>query len=178
MLKLIIKDKYLYLLLIWLMITSVAPFTFFLMKWHPYKLLTFFLFSLFVFILFLHRKIKYGEIEILGVWIIQIAYFFVLLAVHADTNYFNLIIQNLVIITAYLIIYNKIGLELFSKSVVWWITIMGVLGSLAFFLALMRFQPFSTFTNPDGRTAFNFGLTFTFYPRFADFYFDNQTLKI
>lgn len=156
-----IKISTIYLILIWLMITSVAPFTFFLMKWHPYKLLTFFLLALFLFLLFFHRKIKLGDTDILFIWIIQITYFFILLTSHADISYFNLIIQNITIIIVYLIVVNKVGVEKFSKSIIWIITIIAFLGSIAFFLGLLRFAPLSTFTNPDGRAAFNFGITFT-----------------
>ena len=153
--------KVIHLSIFWLLVTSVAPFTFFMLSWHPYKILTFFIFIVTVLLLFLKRTIIIGCVPLLVIWLIQIVVFTFLFVIHQDVSYVNLILQNIIVVTAYFYSVNFIGHKILAISIVYCITLMSIMGVVAFFCGLLGMKPLSTFHNPDGRVVQNFLFTFT-----------------
>jgi hypothetical protein len=148
---------------IWLLFTSVAPFSFYLLKGHPYKALAFLVLVFLSLFLLLKRNISLGNRHIIVIWLIQLFTFVILALWHFDISYLNLIIQQVSIIIVYLCINNYLTIEKFVRSYILIITIIGIFGVIGFLLALYGVKPIGNLKNPDGRIALNYFFTFTNY---------------
>lgn len=84
---------------------------------------------------------------------------------HADSTYFTRIVIILIIYLLLLCLYNTDGGILgFFRIYNNIILLMSMMGLICFILLLIHpFEPISEFTNPDGRTGFFYGLSFTNY---------------
>lgn len=123
-------------LLVWLLLTSTAPFIFFSWPGHPYKILAFSCLSI-MFIHFLYYKNKVIDKAIFGICLLQMAFYSFLILYHEDKSNINLIIQILSLIIVVTFINNFIGFKGYIKSYLYIITAMGIGGSIIFFLHIL-----------------------------------------
>ena len=152
------------IVILWVMITSVSPFTFFLaIPNHPYKYLAALAFSLFLIQLLRINKIKLGNKIIYIVIFLQL--FFTIISYYYFNYwsiYINLSIHFILVGLAYVALQNIFDKYKVIKSYIIILAFMGVLGSIAFMLGITGFlKPYSTHQNIDTRTAYNFILTFS-----------------
>ena len=125
------------LILVWIFLTSTAPFVFFRWPGHPYKTLSFLCLFTMVFHLNVGRGVKRVDSSIFAIVLLQICYYILISFYHSDFKNVNLCIQliSLCIIISYIKIY--VGFDVFVKSFIWIMLIMGVGGTLTFFLHLL-----------------------------------------
>lgn len=122
------------LILLWICVTSTAPFIFYSWPYHPYKILTFACLLIIVIQMLLHKERKIFDFNFFSIIVIQIAYYLFITFYHNDTSYLNLCIQliSLFILISY--INGFIGFRLFVKSYIYVIMGMGFGGTIIFFL--------------------------------------------
>lgn len=157
--------------LIWTLLTSAYPFTFFVaVPNHPYKFLIFVGLAFCIFILLLKSKIKIPNKTLVGILIAQILFFalpFSLLhsSLTGEINgdgYITLSIQYIAVLITYIYVSNCYSISKVTKSYIYVLLFMAFLGWIAFLLGwLGLINIISIHQNPDSRTAFNFGLTFS-----------------
>jgi hypothetical protein len=156
------------LVILWLLLTSAAPFTFFCLPGHPYKLLSaatlIVIFSMLFFKSSITQKMKIGHKPIIIIILLQVSFAFFSFFYHQDTYFINIITMYIAVLFSYLFISNFSSFKIFGNSFVFVLITMGIMGGIVFILAgIGLFKPFSTHINPDGRTAYNFILTFSNY---------------
>ncbi len=149
-------------MLFWLTIFNFTPFTF--SQAYPS------LFGKHVFVglvlvlildLLINQKIKFNR-YILFISVPVIIYQFILFYVHDDSSYVGFLFA--LIMTYIIFCYGLtfIGLSRMANSFIYIMMTMLALSVIGSFLALIGIlEPFSTFSNPDGRVAYNYLLTFT-----------------
>jgi hypothetical protein len=125
------------LLLLWLCLTSTAPFIFFSWPHHPYKLLTFACLGVMTYLITAGQERKVFDIRIFSVILAQIGYYLIITFYHADVSNLNLCIQLISLFIIVSFIYRYIGFELFAKSYVYAILIMAIGGTIVFLLHLL-----------------------------------------
>ena len=137
--------KSIHLLLSWLLLTSTAPFIFFRWPGHPYKILTFFLLGLVVaFLLIKHNKLLFDK-NFIFLITLQLFYYFIISFYHNDFTNLNLSIQLVTLLFIILYIKTYIDFNLFAKSLINISLIMGIFGTIAFFLhAIIGLNPIFT----------------------------------
>ncbi len=134
MIDFIIKNKS--YILIWLLLTSTAPFIFFSWPGHPYKILAFSCLSI-MFIQILYSEKKVIDKAVFCICLLQMAFYSFLILYHEDKSNINLIIQILSLIIVVTFINNFIGFKGYIKSYLYIITAMGIGGSIIFFLHIL-----------------------------------------
>lgn len=138
-------SKTVHLIIIWLLLTSTAPFIFFRWPGHPYKILTLMLLILIISLLFLRRKIILFDSILIIIIAIQSVFYFFISLYHNDFSNFNLIVQLISLLFVILFINTFVNFNFFANSFINIILIMGVLGTIAFFLhALIGLNPLFT----------------------------------
>lgn len=150
------------LLLLWLTLTSTAPFIFYSWPGHPYKILTFTCLLIMLFQMTMKWKRKIFDVKILLIVLMQIAYYILMTFYHNDLSHLNLCIQliSLFIIISY--INGFIGFRLFVKSYIYIILAMGIGGTIIFFLhALIGINPLLIVDYSETGTSYFLGLTTT-----------------
>jgi hypothetical protein len=131
------KKKSFALILVWIFLTSTAPFIFFRWPGHPYKLLT--LICLLVMLLqmaIFNKKIKY-DFAIFLILLVQILYYLILFICYNNFSSLNLIMQ---LVSLYILInYMRcfVGFKLVAKSFVFIMLGMAIGGTLIFFLHIL-----------------------------------------
>lgn len=147
-----------------LMLFSSYPYMFFQVLPIPnIKLLAVFFLFVFFFLLLFKSKIKLPPRIFLYTIVVQILFLFFSFIYHADSTYITRIVIVLLIVLSLICICNtKYGLFTFVKFYNNIILLMAVAGTLCFILLLLvPFPPIAEFVNPDGRTGYFFGLSFT-----------------
>lgn len=164
------KNK-LFLVMIWVLFTSVEPFQFYaIVPYHPYKILVFLVASFFLFVLISRREKFDFDIP---VCIILIHLFYTLLAIgiHLVSSqdfspedgviYINLFLQLVVILITYLFVVKTVSIYALSISMIRIMVIMSILGMFSLFLIyFFNFQPVSYTIRPGVRDISNFIITF------------------
>lgn len=150
-------------IMFWLGITSVPPFMFFILKYHPYKFLTIastgFL-TAYILLTIKPKTIKLN-IYLLIVLIAQLFGIMLLGYVHTDTEYFSLIFRY---VTAYIFLYYIIAYYSVGKFIRDYIYVMigiGILGMVGFFFALSGLYEANVNISPDGHKIYNYLFTFS-----------------
>ena len=151
-------------LLFWLLISSTASMTLVLaIPYHPYRYLI-----VMICFLFLIQLLKINEIK-LGSKIIYIIFFFQICFIVFSYYYFNyyspylnMLVQIVLTGVVYICLNNIFDKYKIIKTYFWFISIMGILGAIAFLLGILGFlEPYSVYQNIDGRNGYNFILTFS-----------------
>ena len=123
-----------FLLIVWLTLTSTAPFIFYTWPGHPYKLLTITLLLVMVAFL-LKSKIRISiDQNIIAIIFVVIIYYLTVTMIYYNYSNFNLCIQFIALFIIILFINTFIGFEKFVKSYINIILIMAIGGVLAFFI--------------------------------------------
>lgn len=116
-------------------------------------------------------KSKINKIVII-VFLVQISTSIVYMVIHRDSAYINFSLQLIIALIIFLLLENGLYIQ-FSKQLIFFITIMAVFSVVVFFLCLLfNISPLNEFINPDGRTGYNFVISFT------NVYFDVGAFKI
>jgi len=160
-----------YLILIWVLFTSVEPFQFYsIIPHHPYKILVFI-----ITIIFLLKLIKSNKNINLDFFIIvigiQAIYSIITIFIHYASLkefsfedgeiYLNLFLQLFVILITYLFIDKFYNFKKLSISFVHVLLVMTILGSIGVFLIYsINLQPFSYSIREGNRDISNFIFTF------------------
>lgn len=158
--QIIVKNRP--LLLLWITLTSTAPFIFFSWPGHPYKLLTFACLSIMTIQIATNWNRKIFDVKILVIILMQIGYYLFATFYHNDSSDINLCIQliSLFIIISY--INSFIGFRSFVKSYIYVILAMGIGGTIIFFLhALIGIKPMFSVNYSEYGTSYFMGLTTT-----------------
>lgn len=158
----ILSHHTIYLLMIWLSLTSAIPFTFaWGIPYHPYKILIFIIAIFMLFKIINRNNIKINELTLMII-LFQILFFLFLNYYHDDLYYFNLVIQLFFMSIAYIFIINFIGIKAFSISILNFMYVISIFGIVTFVLIIIfNLQPFHLYFNPDGRVAYSYILSFT-----------------
>lgn len=168
-----IIKKYFHLLLLWLSLTSTAPFIFYSWPGHPYKILTFICLSIMFFQIMIKCKRKILDIKILFIIIVQIVYFLFATLYHNDTSNINHCIQLVSVLIIISYINGFIGFKAFAKSYIFIILLMGIGGTITFFLHLLiGLDPIFSVQYSKSGTSFFMGLTTT------NVYFNVSNIRI
>jgi hypothetical protein len=131
-------NKIIPLIIVWLILTSTAPFIFYVWPGHPYKLLTFSgLLLMIIFFVYKNRKQLLLDRNILIIIIVQICYYLFVTSIYHNFSNINLCIQFVALFIIISFIHNFIGFEGFVKSYIYIILIMGIGGVLAFLIHLL-----------------------------------------
>ncbi len=163
------KHSFFALVLLWLAFTSAAPFTFIQIPYHPHKYLIAFILVVFLLALAIKRHFKIGDKSILTLLAIQAVYFLFAAIFHEDVAFVALFTQAIAISITYLFTVNFVKFDLLVKSIVFLTCCMAVLGFIGFFLGYFNvISPMVEYKNPDGRTLYNYVLTFSNLVMFLD----------
>lgn len=153
--------KYTPLLLIWLYLTSTSPFIFYSWPGHPYKLLTFACLLVMIIALFWKKRITINK----GIFIssLLLIIFFILENFRASSNEgIVYAIQIIAFFISIIFILNFIESTAFTKSYLWIIALMGIGGTLTFFIHfIIGINPIFSVNYSDGGTSYFMGLTCT-----------------
>jgi hypothetical protein len=158
---------------IWIAILMAFPFSIAQAYNLPAKaLITFSFLILFLIAIIFIEKIKMN-MAISIIFLIQLVMVLILYFLHTDSSYTNLFLQLSISLIIYIILNNYVNQDVFIKRLMYFILIMSVLGVITFILCIaFNVSYFSEFKNPDGRTGYNFILSFT------NTFFDINTAKI
>jgi len=160
-----------YLILLWLLFTSSEPFQFYaIIPNHPYKILIFFITTLFLFKL-IQKKYNF-KFDVFNIIIlIQILFSILTIPIHYlslrefafedGVIYFNLILQLIVILITYLFVKNYLNFIVITKSYILVLLSMVILGTIGVVLIYsVNLQPFSYTIREGNRDISNFIFTF------------------
>lgn len=158
-----LSKKNITILLIWLLLLCYPPFSFYLIAGFPYLIIkTFALCSLvIIIIIYSNTKISKTFKVISFILLTNIIFYFFSLIYHQDSSYISMAIPVISIFIIYLAVINICGVQNFVKSYILLIIIMGVLGSIAFFLGIIGKSPFFGFIGQPEKQLINYGLTFS-----------------
>lgn len=161
------------LILLWITLTSTAPFIFYSWPGHPYKILTFTgLFFMTVKVMMKNQK-QIFDFKILSIIFFQIIYYVFASLYHNDFSNLNLCVQlvSLFIIVTY--INGFIGFEKFVKSYIYIILAMGIGGTLIFFVHLfVGVKPLFEVQYSESGTSYFLWLTT------SNFYFNVSNIRV
>lgn len=161
------------LLLLWVCLTSTAPFIFFSWPGHPYKVLTFLCLLIMSIQVGMRSKAQIFDFKILLVIVTQIAYYLIISYYHNDFSNLNLCVQLLSLFIIICYINGFIGFTKFVKSYIYVILAMGIGGTITFFLhALIGIKPLFTVEYSASGTSYFLGLTTT------NVYFDVANIRL
>ena len=150
------------LLLLWISLTSTAPFIFYTWPGHPYKVLTFICLSLMALHIFANLKRQVFSTDILLLIFIQIAFFALITVYHKDLSNLNHCIQLISLLIIIMYIKGFIGFGLFVRSYIYIVLAMGIGGTIIFFLhALIGVKPLFSVNYSESGTSYFLGLTTT-----------------
>lgn len=161
------------LFLLWIVLTSTAPFIFYTWPGHPYKLLTFTGLLLMSIQILIKEKSRIFDFNILAIIFLQIVYYLFASFYHNDFSSLNLCIQlvSLYVIVTY--INGFIGFDKFVKSYVYLILAMAIGGSLIFFIhILIGVKPLFEVQYSDSGTSYFLWLTT------SNVYFDVSNIRL
>jgi len=168
--KLTIKNKF-YILLVWILFTSVEPFQFYaIVPFHPYKILVFLVASLFFFILLSKGNKLIFDIPACII-ILHVFYSLLAIPIHLaflddfspddGVIYINLFLQLIVIFITYIFITQILSIHVIAVTLIKVMAVMAFLGMVSLFLIyFFNFQPFSYTVRPGVRDISNFITTF------------------
>lgn len=122
------------LILLWLTLTSTAPFIFYSWPGHPYKLLTFAGIGIMIVQILLKEKERIFDFNIFSIIILQIAFYIFVSFYHNDYANINLCIQLISVFIIITYINAFIGFKTFVKSYINVTLITAIGGVLIFFL--------------------------------------------
>ena len=122
-----------YLILLWIFLTSTAPFIFFRWPNHPYKLLSFSCLAIILLIFLFKPQRLTLRFDILILTLFQIAFYIFGIFYYKDFSLINYIIQICSLLIIVLFIINYIGFSSFIVSFIYVMSTMGVLGCIALF---------------------------------------------
>lgn len=122
------------LLLVWITLTSTAPFILYSWPGHPYKLLTLAGIGIMTLQILLKKKEKIFDFKILSIIILQIAYYLFATFYHNDFANINLCIQLISFFIIITYINAFIGFKTFVRSYINVMLAMAIGGTLIFFL--------------------------------------------
>lgn len=169
----LINKKNKYILLLWLCLTSTAPFIFFSWPGHPYKFLTFFCLSLMTLLIVKRYNQPIFDFKIFSILLIQIAFYLFATFYHGDSSNLNLIIQLVSLFLIISFVNGYIGFESFAKSYINVMLIMGIGGTIMFFLHLLiGITPMFSVDYSETGTSYFLGLTTT------NVYWDISNIRI
>lgn len=161
-----------YVVLIWILFTSTAPFEFYAMvPYHPYKMLVVLIVAIMLAIMLLFG-IKKSNNVIFYILIIQAVYSLLTIYIHAisldsfsmedGSIYLNLFIQLIVVLISFAFINNYGLLHKVAISTIPVMVIMAAFGVIILLLGLVvNIQPFSFTALADHRDISNYILTFS-----------------
>lgn len=130
----VIKNKInYYLVVLWIFLTSTAPFIFFRWPYHPYKILSFFCLALIVLIFIFKPQKLLIRYDILILTFSQVLFYIFGIFYYQDFSLFNYIIQIFSLLLIVIFIINYVSFNLFIVSFIYIMTIMGILGCIALF---------------------------------------------
>lgn len=125
------------LLLLWITLTSTAPFIFYSWPFHPYKLLTFVGLFLMSVQIVIKKDKKIFDFRIFSVITLQISYYVFASFYHNDFSNLNLCIQLISLFVIVTYINGFIGFRKFVKSYIDIMLVMAIGGTLIFFIHLL-----------------------------------------
>ncbi len=131
------SGKILSLTLLWLTLTSTAPFIFYKWPGHPYKILTFFCLTLMFFLLVMRPSRRVFDPKLLWLFTVQILFYIVIGILYKDGSSINLCIQILSLFLIIAFINSFIGFLSFVNSFIYAILAMGLGGSITFFAHML-----------------------------------------
>lgn len=161
-----------YVILVWVLFTSTAPFQFYAMvPFHPYKLLALFVVVIMLFIL-LRDGIKRSNNIIFYIIVVQAFYSILAIFIHTISLdnfsledgyiYINLFIQLMVVFISFAFVNNYSLVNKVAISMVPVMIVMAVFGMITVFGGvLLNLQPFSFTQIADHRDISNYVLTFS-----------------
>jgi|GEM_PF-2829472 len=150
------------LLIIWGVIMMAYPFSIPQALNLPAKIIMGIGMLLLVIPIFLNLKKIQLSSNIAYIFLIQVILSIIYLIIHKDDGYLNFCFQIIFPFIIYLYINSFLKNREFQSSLLTVMATMGVLSILTFLLCLIITLPFyATFENPDGRTAYNFIISFT-----------------
>jgi len=124
-------QKYKFLILYWIFLSSTAPFIFFRWPGHPYKILTFICLILMIIGFLVANKIIYDR-SLLFILSLQFLYYSINFIIYQDISSFNLIVQLISLFISLTFLINLIGHTLFVRSFIIVLIVMGTGGVLNF----------------------------------------------
>lgn len=134
----LLKKKYnKALFLLWIALTSTAPFIFYTWPGHPYKLLTFTCLLIMSIQLLINVNRKMFDFNILAVIFLQIVYYLFISFYHNDFSNINLCIQLVSLFVIITFINGFVGFDKFVKSYIYVIFTMAIGGTFIFFTHLL-----------------------------------------
>jgi hypothetical protein len=160
------KD-FLNLILIWSMLTSAAPFMFFsAIPGHPYKILIAVGLAITSLFLLAKGKVKIPDKIIIFILISQtFLIVFPFSFFHGQFHqlaYIAISLQYLATLVLYVYVHNFYPFQKMVKSLIYLMSLMVILGAIAFVLGLMgKIEVFSIHENIGNGTAYNFILTYS-----------------
>ena len=122
------------LLLVWITLTSTAPFILYSWPGHPYKLLTLAGIGTMTVQILLQKKQRIFDFKIFSIIILQIAYYLFATFYHSDFSNINLCIQLISFFIIITYINAFIGFRAFVRSYIGVMLAMAIGGTLIFFL--------------------------------------------
>ncbi len=125
-----------HLVLVWLCLTSTAPFIFYSWPYHPYKALTFVCLAIMTIILTYTKKFSLSK-NITLVFCTQIAYYVIISIAFSAYKNINLCIQLIACMVIVPYIKQFISFRSFAKSYIIIIIAMGIGGVIMFFLHML-----------------------------------------
>lgn len=151
-------------IIVWIALTSTAPFIFYTWPGHPYKILTFgCVFSISV-LLLIKNKLIFIKDPILKLITIQGFYYIIATLLYNDYSNYELCIQLMALSIIVIFIDNYIGFNRFVRSYINIMLIMGVGGVIIFLVhALIGISPIFETQYSEGGITYFLGLTSTNY---------------
>ena len=148
---------------IWLLLFCNPPFSFYLIQGFPYLILKLISIVALSILLIVNDKFRlsYTNKVMLFFIFINILYYFFTMYYHSDNTAISQIIPLFVIVLVYLVITKICGFEMFAKSYVLLIIIIGLSGVLAFFLGLIGKLPILGYIGNEEIHSINYLFTFS-----------------
>jgi len=150
------------LLLLWITLTSTAPFIFYSWPGHPYKLLTLAGIGIMIVQILMKKEERIFDFKILSLIILQITYYLFISFYHSDFSNINLCIQLISFFIIITYINAFIGFKTFVKSYIDITLAMAIGGTLIFFFhALIGIKPLFSVDYSASGTSYFLWLTTT-----------------
>lgn len=158
-----------HLSLLWVLFTATGPFLFFkAIPGHPNKYLVAAGLVIMSVMLFLRQKVNLGDRIIPVILFVQACYCLLATLLHElfflgmEEGYAKWFMQFISVAIVYLYIQSFFCIHKVSKSSIYMIASMGIMGGSVFFLGLFGLiSPFTTFEKMGGGVVYNFLLTFS-----------------
>lgn len=149
-------------ILVWVTMFMAFPFSIAQAFNLPAKIIMTFCISILILIVLLRLKRVIINPILVSIFLLQIITAFVYFFLHKDTGYINFLFQIVVPLVIYVYVNTFLKFQILSNSFIKLMLTMGILSLITFSLCLLFNMSFySIFENPDGRSGFNFILSFT-----------------